>query len=458
MNRLPVILFIFLSNFAFAQWDDKDILTPEFHEGRRQALRELLPAQTAAVFFSNPVRNRANDVDYDYHQDPNFYYLTGCKEPDAVLIIYKEEQEFGTQKAKELLFVQERNPKNEIWDGKRLGVEGVQSRLKFNAAFNNSEFPYAELNLKGLSELHVIWPDDPNTSRGEKSDLKTLVADLQEKINTSRVKSSKESSPDLEKFMARLREEKQPEEIVMLRKAVNVTVEGFVEMIRKTKPGMKEYQPQALGEYIFKDRGAEDLGYSSICGGGRNGCVLHYVFNRKELTGDDLYLVDMGAEYRGYTADVTRTFPVDGHFSPEETAIYQLVFDAQEAGIAACKPGNSFRGPHEAAYDVIAKGLIRLGIIAKEEDARLYFMHGTSHYLGLDVHDPGTYGPLKPNSVITVEPGIYIAEGSPCDKKWWNKGVRIEDDVLITTTGHEVLSSHLPRTIKELEKLMASPE
>lgn len=257
--------------------------------------------------------------------------------------------------------------------------------------------------------------------------------------------------------MAVLREEKQPEELVLLQKAIDMTCIGFSEMIKAVRPGMTEYQAQAINEYYFKKNGSEYPGYPSICGGGNNSCVLHYEFNRKTLNGDDILLVDMGAEYHGYTADITRTFPVDGHFSTEERAIYQIVYDAQEAGFAACQPGNSFRATGEAAQKVVVDGLVKLGIIKKEADYSKYFMHSTSHYLGLDVHDAGTYGPLKPGSVITVEPGIYIPEDSDCDKKWWKIGVRIEDDVLITKDGHKVLSSVLPRTIADLEKLMAEP-
>jgi len=455
MNRLPVILLLILSQAALAQWDDTDVLSPEFHAGRREALRALLPNKSAAVFFSNPVRNRSNDVDYDYHQNPDFYYLTGYLEPDALIIIYKEEQNFGSFKSREILFVQERNLNSEVWTGKRLGKEGAAEKLRIQKTIDNSEFRYAELNLNDLEYLFIQWPEDPNSSNGEKADLKKLVESLKDRIASLKIKSS---ASDLKGMMARLREIKQQEELVLLRKAINITCDGFVEMIKSVRPGMKEYQTQAKGEYVFRDKGAEDKGYGSICGGGHNACVLHYVFNRKELSGDDLFLVDMGAEYHGYTADVTRTFPVDGKFSEEERAIYQLVLDAQNAGIAACKPGNTFRSTHEAAYDVIAKGLIRLGITKTEEEARLYFMHGTSHYLGLDVHDAGTFGPLQENSVITVEPGIYISENSPCDKKWWNKGVRIEDDVLITANGHEVLSGHLVRSIDAIEKLMANPQ
>ncbi len=203
--------------------------------------------------------------------------------------------------------------------------------------------------------------------------------------------------------------------------------------------------------------GAEFEGYPSIVGAGANGCILHYETNNKPQVGNDLVLMDCGAEYRGYSADVTRTIPPSGRFSPAQRQIYELVLAAQEAGFAACKPGAAFQAPGQAAQKVIADGLRKLGIIAKDEDVRRYFPHGTSHHLGLDVHDRGGYDALLAGNVITVEPGIYIPEGSPCDKKWWNIGVRIEDDVLITDKGYENLSREAPRTVAEIEALMAQP-
>jgi Xaa-Pro aminopeptidase len=201
-------------------------------------------------------------------------------------------------------------------------------------------------------------------------------------------------------------------------------------------------------------KGAEYPGYPSISGGGENSCVLHYETNRKQLTGDNLLLMDMGAEYHGYTADVTRTIPVDGSFSPEEKLIYELVLKAQLTGISLALAGNDFHDPHHAATEVIAKGLVELGLISDPSEVRGYFAHGTSHYLGLEVHDPGNYGKLKPGMVITVEPGIYIPAGSDCDKKWWNIGVRIEDDVLITDNEPFVMSGKLVKTVVDIEKLM----
>jgi Xaa-Pro aminopeptidase len=220
-------------------------------------------------------------------------------------------------------------------------------------------------------------------------------------------------------------------------------------------PGMSEREVQGIHEFVYRKYGAEFEGYPSIVGAGNNGCVLHYVENSRTKLNNDLVLMDIGAEYRGYTADVTRTIPANGKFTPEQRAIYDLVYRAQEAAIAASQAGKDFREPHQAAAAVINGGLVQLGIIKDVKDKHLYFPHGTSHYLGLDVHDRGTYGPLKANSVITVEPGIYIPEGSPCDKKWWGIAVRIEDDILITQAGPENLSAGAPRKAEDIEKLMA---
>jgi Xaa-Pro aminopeptidase len=217
---------------------------------------------------------------------------------------------------------------------------------------------------------------------------------------------------------------------------------------------MTEYQAQAILEYFFKHFGAEYPGFPSILGAGENSCILHYVTNRRTLADGDLLVADVGAEYHGYTADVTRTLPVNGKFSPEQKIIYDIVLEAQTAGIKAARAGNKFTEPHNKATEIIQKRLMEQGIIKSPMEHRLYFMHGTSHYLGLDVHDAGLYGSLAPGNVITVEPGVYIPEGSPCDPKWWNIGVRIEDDILITKGEPVNLSGAAPRTTEQIEALM----
>ena len=208
----------------------------------------------------------------------------------------------------------------------------------------------------------------------------------------------------------------------LLQKAIDITCDAHLDLMKSLDSTMTEYQAQALVEFGFKFNGSEYVGYPSIVGAGENSCILHYITNRKKFQNPEMLVVDAGAEYHGYTADVTRTLPVNGKFSKEQAEIYNIVLKAQEEGIKACKKGNNFRDPHNAAVDVIKKKLLDLGIITDPNDFIKYFFHGTSHYLGLDVHDAGTYSKLKVNSVITVEPGIYIPVGSPCDKKWWNIG------------------------------------
>ncbi len=449
---LPVFFLVLLSVAAQAQWDDTDRLPKEFHQKNREALRAFLPEKSAAIFFANPVRNRSNDVDFQFSQNPNFYYLTGYLEPNAALIILKEPRVFDGVSTNEILFVQDRNPSSEIWTGKRLGVDGTKQMLGFKSVYKGIDLREFGLNWSSLNEVMVLYPSLPNRSPLSNAELGDLVDYFQEATKKSKVEVNESG---LDPLMAKLREIKTKEEINLLQKAMDLTIEGFKAMIKQLEPGMAEYEAQAIIEYYSKKGGSEYMGYPSICGGGSNACVLHYTYNRKSLEPKDMFLVDMGAEYHGYTADITRSIPVDGKFSTEEKAIYNLVLQAQNAGIEKCRKGNDFRAAHNAAYAVIAKGLIDLGIIKKESEAKNYFMHGTSHYLGLDVHDAGTYQNLLPGVVMTVEPGIYINQGSNCDPKWWGIGVRIEDDILITDGDPVNMTISLPRSIEELEKMMA---
>lgn len=254
--------------------------------------------------------------------------------------------------------------------------------------------------------------------------------------------------------MASLREVKSKEELALLTKAVRISAMGQRETMKAMHPGMSETEIQGIHEFVYKKYGSEYEGYPSIVGAGNNGCVLHYIENSKMKVENDLVLMDLGAEYHGYTADVTRTIPANGKFSPEQKIIYDLVYEAQEAGIATVKIGNSFTAPDQAARDIITNGLLKLGIIKTAEESRKYFPHGTSHHIGLDVHDPGMYNTFEKDMVLTVEPGIYIPNGSNCDKKWWGIAVRIEDDILVTANEPVNLSSDAPRKSSEIEALM----
>jgi Xaa-Pro aminopeptidase len=475
MKRLLYFLLSILSVTGIAQPAadlPEDFLTKEFHKDRRTKLREKLPANSVGVFFANPVRNRANDVDYVYHQDPDFYYLTGYKEPNAVLFVFKDKQTAANGTAyDEIIFVQPRNEQAEMWTGRRLGNEGVKTRLGLDQAFNNKEFKKYNVDFKKFDQ--VLFFDFQNDVRNEQYDS----ADLYDLIEEFKVKAnypSKENAlsvnrepaknnlnmKDLDGIMASLRGIKTKEEMEMIRKAVTISCSGQVEVMKAMKPGMSEREIQGIHEYVFKKYQAEDLGYPSIVGAGHNGCILHYIDNYKpNITSKELILMDLGAEYRGYTADITRTIPVNGKFTPEQKQIYELVLKAQEEAMKICKPGTTFAQLTEITKVVINKGLKDLGIIQSETEKHRYYPHGCCHHIGLDVHDRGEYAQLQENMVITIEPGIYIPENAKCDKKWWGIAVRIEDDYLLTKDGNEHLSKLAPRKVEDIEAMMklASP-
>jgi len=472
--------FFIFSTSIFAQTGlPQDYLSSEFHKNRREALREKMPKNSVAVFFANAERNRSNDVDYVYHQDPNFYYLTGYKEPHAVLVIFSENQTNSEGKTyNEILYVQQRNPDRERWTGYRLGVEGAKAQLGFDMAFNGQEFLNSGIDYTKFDKvLFESFKNDIRDSRHDDADLYDLIkafnnqlqvtetiiekdlnndSDIKNQANVKERKVMVDNST-LSKLMGGLREIKTPEEMKLLTKAIRISTMAQREVMKAMHIGMSETEVQGIHEYVYKIYGSEYEGYPSIVGAGNNGCVLHYVENNKTKVDNDLVLMDLGAEYHGYTADVTRTIPANGKFTPEQKAIYDLVYDAQEAGIAASVIGNTLSSPDVAARKVVNEGLIALGIAKNDTDAWQYFPHGTSHHIGLDVHDLNLRGPFQANMVITVEPGIYIPEGSPCDKKWWGIAVRIEDDVLITENGPVLLSFEAPRKSDEIEALMREP-
>ncbi|MEP6727468.1 MAG: aminopeptidase P N-terminal domain-containing protein, partial [Bacteroidota bacterium] len=486
---------LFFISSIFSQTDQPtDYLSPAFHAGRRDALRKLMPANSVMAVFAYPVRTFSNDVDYTYHPNPDLYYFTGYKEPHALLLIFKEPQHYKDGTAyNELFFVQKRDPQAEQWTGRRLGAEGVKKELGVTMVYNGEEYANFPVDFSGFSK--IIFDALPNAAGAENTpgDLTQLAAIFRQEINlpdgyneettndlllvnsrdngenTSRIldylkknlagKKYKDSSlvknyiaakdsnerksiiAGLEKrkwssslyssFTNELRGIKTPEELQLLRKAVEISSIGHAEVMKAIRPDMSEREIEGIHDYVQKKYGAEHWGYPPIVGAGNNGCVLHYEENNKMSVGQKTLLMDVGGEYHGYSADVTRTVPVNGKFTPEQKIIYNIVYDAQEAAFKLCKEGSSFEDIENKARQIIAKGLIKIGLIKKEEETRIYYPHGCSHHIGLDVHDKGSYEKLKKDMVITIEPGIYIPEGSACDKKWWGIAVRIEDDLLI---------------------------
>jgi len=426
-----------------------------------------MPKNSVAVFFSNPVRNRSNDVDYVYHQDPDFYYLTGLKEPHSVLLIYSEVQRSGGKTFDEALYIFERSEHYKRYLGEGVGVEGARRDLGFANVYPAQAFLDKPVDFSTFDKiLFRELPDDVRKKGWAEPNLFALIEQFKSSINSIPVpeeskldvnSNTPESIVDtkaLRPLMASLREIKSPEELRLIKKAVEISCVGQIEVMKAMHPGMSESETQGIHEMVFKKYGSEYEGYPSIVGAGNNGCVLHYVDNNKLEVGSDLVLMDLGAEYRGYTADVTRTIPANGKFSKEQRIIYDLVYEAQEAGIRAMVIGSDAKKVDDAAREVIYKGLYELGITDSLHHGRSYFPHGTSHHIGLDVHDLNNFGPFKENMILTVEPGIYIPQGSNCDKKWWGIAVRIEDDVLITGDGPVNFSALAPRSSDEIERMM----
>ncbi len=520
------VIFVLLFSLEVFSQTPTDYLSKEFHKDRREVLRSKMPKNSVAVVFANPIRNRANDVDYVFHQDPNFYYLTGYREPNAVLVIYSDDQaDVNGNVFNEVLYVQKKDKARELWEGKRLGIEGAKSILGFTIAKNAEDFMKDKVEFKKFNKVFTKkFKDDYRNSTRNNGEVYDLIKSFKKQSGySSSLFLSKEKkyvyelikstpiensanvaqvigkavtySPDLKEdkiilayknattnflkkelqqkvilklneklnidieflanSFAEMREVKTAEELKILTKAIRISAIGQIEIMKAMKPHMSETEIQGIHEFIYKKYGAEYEGYPSIVGAGNNGCILHYIENSKTKIGNNLVLMDLGAEYRGYTADVTRTIPANGKFSEAQKAVYNVVLKAQDAGIAVSKVGNKFWQPGQEAKKVINQGLFDLGIIKSIDEKHNYFPHGTSHHIGLDVHDPGTYGNFKENMVITVEPGIYIPDGSNCDKKWWGIAIRIEDDILITNNGPKNLSNEAPRTIDAIEKMMA---
>lgn len=473
MNRLylAVLLFllsVFVGNAQTFRYEvhDADHIPPHVYKERRERLIDSIGKRSVLAVMAADERNRQNDVDYEYRQNSNLLYLTGYPFPGATLLLAPFGIEVNGKTVREILFVKERNAAREQWNGVTAGPKEAMEVYNIDLALPSTELiptlqrlfsdERGEQNVDSVSTSladTLIVADWPTKSVGASLLGKNIYIDSEVR------KGLRERFPNLTitttlSAIHNMREVKDTAELRLLQKAIDISVDGHRHAIRNARPGMKEFQIEALIEFGFKNGGAEDVGYPSIVGARYNACILHYTTNRMASSTGDLILADCGAEYHGYTADITRTFPINGKFTDDQRTIYNIVLEAQDSGIAAARVGAKFKAPHEAAQKVISQRLFALGIIEHVDSVKRYFMHGTSHYLGLDVHDPGSRGPLKPNTVITVEPGIYIAEGAPCDKRWWNIGIRIEDDVLVTERGPVNMSGALERRAEAIEQLM----
>jgi Xaa-Pro aminopeptidase len=426
-------------------------ITPEEYKQRRALLMSKMEPNSVAIFKARDVSVRSNDVNYLYRQESNFHYLTGCDEPKSYLLLCPDGIQIDSvTKAKEVFLLR---PKTRSAAGESLGLEGAKSVLGFSTVLQGSELlSFAKRTLFGKKILYY-FPSVPDLVYDPLMEKRSILSrevktELQAAIPGIEIKN-------LYSQMGELRSVKSLAEIALLQKAIDATITSHVEAMKSCETGMFEYELQAVIEYCFTKNGAEYQGFPSIVGSGPNSCILHYEANRRQMQDGDVVVMDIGAEYQGYSADVTRTIPVNGTFSPAQKEIYEIVLKANEEAIKEFKPGVSPSVPSQKAYDVIAEGLMKLGIIKEKNETSAYYMHGLSHHIGLDVHDAGPYGkPYAPGMILTDEPGIYIAAGSPCDKKYWNIGVRIEDDVLITADGNRVLSAAAPKSVKEIENLM----
>lgn len=438
---------------------------------RRRALMKQMGPNSIALLPAAPPAPRNRDVEYPYRQDSDFYYLTGFPEPEAIAVLIPGgEQEF-------LLFCRERDPQMETWHGRRAGPQGAMERYGADQAY-----PIAKLDRllpRLLENCERVY-----FSIGYRPEFDRQVMEWIKQVR-SRVRLGVQAPTTfvaLEHLLHDMRLHKDPEEVAVMRESARIAVEAHCRAMRVCRPGMMEYEIEAEILHTFLRYGA-GWSYPSIVAGGDNSCILHYTENNAELGDGEVLLIDAGAEVDGYASDITRTFPINGRFSAEQRAIYELVLAAQQAAIAKVRPGCRFNEPHDAAVRTLTEGLVTLGLlhgdvdtlIANEQYKALY-MHRTGHWLGMDVHDVGDYKSgsdwrvFEPGMVTTIEPGLYIPAGgkimdaqwarlgvhleTELDERWWRIGVRIEDDVLVTADGYEVLTEAAPKTVDDIEALM----
>jgi len=425
------------------------------YNARRSQLLQQMPVNSIVIIPAAPESIRNGDVHYPFRQDSDFYYLTGLTEPNAFLVLRKL-----TDRTDFILFVMPRDPEKEVWTGTRVGTEGACALYGADIAYISDDFKnkFAEL----VRELQVLYFPLGRYNWFDQFLMTELAV-----LRNTRGANIPNSFEDVSNILGEMRLFKSAEEIKLMQRAADISVMAHLQGIQACKPEMTEYRLAAEYLYVFAKEGSAGPAYPSIVAGGKNACVLHYVENSAILRAGELVLVDAAAEYAGYAADITRTFPVNGHFTGEQRAIYEIVLNAQLSAINALKPGVSSRHSQVVATRVITQGLVDLDLLKGDIDNLIeqraylpFYMHGCSHWLGLDTHDAGNYKQngewrsLATNMVLTVEPGIYIRPHSGIDERWYNIGVRIEDDVLITETGCKVLTQALPKTIEDIENLM----
>lgn len=426
---------------------------------RRQQLMAQLPSGSAVLLAGATMQSRNSDVEYMFRQDSSFYYLTGFDEPDAVLLLLKEEDE-----TEFVLFCLDRDPELEIWNGYRTGPKGCMERYCADKAWPIDQLDEKMCQLlDGFGQLHYLMGQDESLDAQVHSWLNTIGARARQGAQAP------ETLVQLAPVLAEMRLFKQPEEQALMRKAGQISAEAHKKAMLLSKPDLYEFQLEAEITHHFAQHGCRQCAYPSIVGGGANGCILHYTENNQPLNAGELVLIDAGIELDYYAADITRTFPVDGRFSSEQKTIYELVLKAQLVCIEMCQPGTLWNDIHERSVEVLTAGLLELDLLEGElselieqEAYKAFYMHRIGHWLGMDVHDVGSYKidgdwrPLQSGMVLTVEPGIYIApDNESVEPRWRGIGVRIEDNILVTDTGYEVLTDAVPKSVADIEALMA---
>ncbi|MBC7991506.1 MAG: Xaa-Pro aminopeptidase [Luteimonas sp.] len=434
-------------------------ISAQSYARRRRQLMRMAGDDAILILPAAPERIRSRDTHYPYRQDSDLWYLTGFAEPEAVLVLVP-----GRRHGESLLFCRERDPEREGWDGPRAGTEGAVDAYGMDDAY-----PIEDLDeiLPGLLEgrTRVYY----HFGRDTDFDLKLIGW-----LNRVRAQMRMGAQPpheflELGHLLDEMRLFKSKDELKLMQRAADISVAAHAAAMRAAKPGVREYVLQAEIERVFRSHDAH-AAYGSIVGAGANGCVLHYVANNGQAKDGDLVLVDAGAEYRGYAADITRTFPVNGRFTKEQRALHDLVGAAQAAALEQARPGVAYEAGHQAAVEVLTGGLLSLGLLKGKLDKNIadgsykrFYRHKTGHWLGLDVHDVGEYRIdgdsrlLEPGMVFTIEPGLYVsADDKSVPAKWRGIGIRIEDDVLVTEDGHRVLTDQLARSADEIEALMAA--